>query len=388
MRKITGFTILLFISGIPAVVFALGTENFGDRPIEVSSDWPNGMKKMLDSPGRVYSRWVNGGEYFCYKGDISAFNEVLKKFADINTIRHQLIIDYNCGQTKSFDGKEIGYDWRLDFIGGISRAVKLKEGASEVELSPKLTYCLCREETRLDRLILPENVEMTLSDPNRGSLMDYRLEQAVKWRTAKRKWLEFVKPYLENQRKRLEQTWPAGQELPMGGYVEFQSQRISKYLSNYQIYLIETNLASASKLFAVSADGNVFDLKGDEFNSIDGKGAFRNESFSKFISIQRIKVENTNAAIEIGKFIEELAFAPNRWMFIRHNSNNFKVFKSWIFSSAGTVDDETWLWFTEKQANGWMVSRKYVGPPASIMVPPKWNLICNDKKQIIEIVHY
>jgi hypothetical protein len=73
---------------------------------------------------------------------------------------------------------------------------------------------------------------------------------------------------------------------------------------------------------------------------------------------------------------------------MRHNSRNFKVFKEWVFSRAGTVDDPNWRWFAEKQVNGWIASRSYIGPPASIMAPPKWNLICNDKGQIIEVVHY
>lgn len=388
MCKARHAVLFLCVLGIPVVVFAMATENFGDRPIESSPDWPGGMKAMVESPGLVYSRWVNGGEYFCYKGDTVVFNKALKKFADINAASHLLVIDYNCGQTKSFGGKDIGFDWRLDFTGGISRHVMLEKGATELDLSLKLTYCLCHEETKLDELVLPENVEIAILDPNRSGILDYSLKQAVKWRTAKRKWIVYVNTFLDEQRKKLKITWPAGQELPIGGYVEFQSQLASKYLPDYQIYLIETNIASFSKLFAVSADGNVFDLKGDQFSSASGNSPFKNESFSTFISEQHIKVEDVNAAIEVGRFIEELAFAPNRWMFMRQNSRDFRIFKAWVFSKAGTVDDENWQWFAEKQANGWMVSRKYVGPPACTMMPPKWNLVCDDQRRVVEVVHY
>jgi hypothetical protein len=355
----------------PIVVFALGEENFGDRPIETSREWPGSMKAMVEGPGLVYSRWVNGGEYFCYKGDTATFNNALKKFADINTPRHILIVDANRGQTKSFDGKIINFDWRLDFTGGISRSVMLEKGADKIELEPKLTWCLHYDSMKLDELILPENVEIRVSDPNQNNFLDYNLKQAVKWRTAKLKWVEFVSRLPEKI-----------------SFVEYQSQTVSKFLPDYKIYLIETTLISASKLYAVSADGNVFDLKGSQFSSMSGNGPFKNEPFSNFISKQQIKIEDVNSAIEVGKFIEELAFASDRWMFIRHNSNNFKVFKAWVFSRNGTVDNENWQWFAKKQTNGWMVSREYVGPPASIMNTPKWNLVCDEQGRIIEVVHY
>ena len=371
MCKTKRAILFLCVLSIPVVVYALGTENFGDRPIEPSPDWPNGMKAMVEGPGLVYSRWVNGGEYFCYKGDTAAFNNALKKFADINTPRHLLIIDSNRGQTKSFHGKDISFDWRLDFTGGISRSVMLEKGADKIELEPKLTWCLCYDSMKLDELILPENVEIRISDPNQNNFLDYNLKQAIKWRTAKLKWVKF-----------------AGRLPEKTSYVEYQSQPVFKYLPDYKIYLIETSLIGTSNLFAVSADGNVIELKGDQFGSMDGKGPFRNEPFSNFILKQQIKVEDTNAAIEDGKFIEELAFASNRWMYIRHNSRDFRVFKAWVFSRAGTVDDPNWQWFAQKQANGWIVSRSYIGPPASIMMPPKWNLVCDEQGRIVEVVHY
>jgi hypothetical protein len=370
MQKITGITILLLIMGIPAVVFALGTENFGDRPIEVSSEWPDGMKKMLDGPGLVYSRWVNGGEYFCYKGDISAFNEVLKKFADINTPRHLLIIDSNCGQAVSFHGKVINFDWRFDFCGGISRPALLWMGATEADLIPELSYCLCREKSNLDKLIVPENVEILILDSDRSDFLVYRLKQASKWRTAENKWLEFVDHFPEKL-----------------GYVEFQSQPASKYLPGYQLYLLEINTA-LPKLFAVSVDGNIFDLKGNQFSRVSGNAPFKNELFSNFIAEQQIKVDDINTAVEVVKFIEDIAFASERWKYMRRNSKEFKIFKAWVFSKSGTIDNENWQWLADKQANGWFVSRKYVGPRASIMMLPKWNLICDDQRRIVEVVHY
>lgn len=372
----------LFILNISAIAFALGTENFGDKPIESSPDWPDGLKVMADSPGLVYSRWVNGGEYFCYKGDVNAFNDALKKFADINAPAHRLYIDYGFGKTKSFDGKEIQFDWRLDFTRGVSRDIVLKEGQIDANLYPKLTYYLCRGETKLDNLILPENVEAAISDPNTKIFLDYRFKQALKWRTVRRKWPEFVNPFLEEQRKKLRMTWPAGQKLPIAGYVEFQSRLVSKYLPDYKIYIIEEGTISMPDLFAVSADGNVVDITSQHYAD---KEEFKKEPFSRFIVSQKISISDVNSAIETGKFLQELASAKQRWGYLQQNSNDFRIFKAWVFSGAGTIDDPDWQWYAEKREDGWMVSRRYVGPPACIMAPPRWYLVCDGKGQIVEV---
>jgi hypothetical protein len=382
MCRVRQYTSLLCILSIPVIALAMGTENFGDRPIESSPDWPEGMKAMVEGPGLVYSRWVNGGEYFCYNGDVNAFNDALKKFADINAPAHQLYIDYSFGKTKSFDSKEIQFDWRLDVNGGISRDVLLEKGETEINLSPKLIYYLCRDETKLDNLILPENIEAAILDPNTKNFLDYRFKQALKWRTVRRKWPEFVSPFLKEQRKRLKRTWPAGKELPIAGYVEFQSRLVSKYLPNYKIYIIEKGTISIPDLFAVSADGNVIDITSQHYAD---KEESKKEPFSKFIVSQKISISDVNSATEVGKLLEELASAKQRWGYLQYNSNDFRIFKAWIFSSGGMVDDPHWQWYAEKQENGWMVSRRYVGPPASIIAPPRWNFVCDEKGQIIEV---
>lgn len=381
------FVLGLFTAIFAGSAFGLATENFGDRPIEPSTDWPKGTLVLAESPRRVYSHWVNGGEFFCYRADAAAFNEVLKKFAAIKAPAHQLRIEAGYGEVKSFGGKEIIFNWRLDVTAGIERAGRLEDGETEAELSPKLTYYVGRDAAALGNLILPENIEVVPSDDVRRGPLAWRLKEAIKFRTAKLKWAEFVGPFLEKERNELKRTWPKGRDIPIGGYVEFQSPLVKKYLPDYNIYIIETTLSGMSKLFAVSAQGEVSNLKGYHFTSMDGEGPFRNEMFSDFIRKQQIVVSDSNTAIETGKFIEELVFAPNRWMYLKHNSNDFKVFKTWVFSNEGTVRDPDWQWYAEKYDNGWMVSRRYVGPPASIVMPPRWKLVLDDKDKILEVMH-
>lgn len=383
------FLIILLLSLFVSSTFGLRTENFGGRPIRPSVDWPKGTLAVAESLRHVYSRWCNGGELFCYRGDAATFNEMLKKFAAIKAPAHQLHVETGYGKVESFKGKEITFNWRLDVTAGIVRTAQLEKGATEEELSPQLTYYVGHDAIAFRELILPENVEVVLSDNVRNlSGAEGMFEEALKWRTAKLKWVEFVRPFLEEQRNELKRTWPKEREIPLWGYVEFQSPLVRRYLPNYKIYIIETSLINVSKLFAVSSQGEVYNLKGSSFfSSKDGVEPFKNEMFSDFIRKQQIVASDANTAIEIGQFVEELVFASNRWMHFRYNSNDFKVFRDLLFSKEGTFRDPNWQWYSEKYNDGWIISRRYVGPPASILMPPRWKLVLDDQNKIVDIMH-
>ncbi len=287
------------------------------------------------------------------------------------------------GKVESFHGKEIVFDWRLDII-------RLGKEQTKKDLYPKITCYIGKDGLVFKDIIVPDNIETVVSDEFRNQLGGkWEYEEALKWRIAKRKWGEFIEPYLAKQCNRLKKTWPKGKEIPIGSYVEFQSPLVKKFLPDYKIYIIETNIISVSNLFAVSTEGKVFDLKGGVFSSMSGPtGTFKNEMFSDFIRAQQIVVSDENSAMETGKFIEELVFSPRRWGFIKGNSNNFKIFKTRIFAKSGTVDDPDWKWYSEKCDNGWIVSRRFVGPPTTSTIrPPRWKLILNDKNRIIEVMH-
>jgi len=143
----------------------LGTEEFGDRSIEISCEWYDGIAAVAKSPGRVYSRWVNGGEIFCFKSNTEAFNEVLRKFASISAPVRRLIIRSEIGIQKSFQGKEISFDWKLNVTGGISRSVLInRKGMNAIELYPSITVFLGSGNTKLDELNVPAGVDVIISE--------------------------------------------------------------------------------------------------------------------------------------------------------------------------------------------------------------------------------
>ncbi len=381
------------VVGLMAVVLSgkawgLGTENFGDRPVDPSPEWPEGTLAVAESPGRVYARWVNGAEFFCYRGNSSTFNEFLKGFAAIKAPVHQLHIKAGSGKVTSFKGKEIMLDWRLDVTAGIARAHRLSKGDTEKALSPRLTYYAGGDGFAFENVILPQNIEVVLSDDLRSRPQEVcRFKEALEWRTAKGRWREFVGPFLQNQRDRLEKTWPKGRDLPIGGYVEFQSSLARKYLPDYKIYIIETSVHSISRLFAVSCQGELTDLMPGGFRSTESDGPLRNEMFSGFVGKQQIVIADADTAIDVGKLIEELVFAPGRWMYLKHNSNDFRVFKAWVFSNEGTVRDPYWQWYAQRSDEGWLVSKRPVGPPASSIEPLRWRLVLDDKGRLAEVMH-
>ncbi len=407
------FVVGLFTSIFAGSVFGLGTENFGDRPVKSASDWPEGLLATAQSQGRVYWRWVNGDEFFCYRGGAEAFNEFLKKFSLIKTSAHQLYIEPTyktvktviqpgrddkhfgrfgsyknkkeaLGKIKSFDNKEIIFDWRLDLT-------RLGKYQTKEDLHLKVTCYIGKDGLVFDDIIVPDNIEAIVSNKFTNQSAGRKYKEALKFRIAQRKWEEFVGPFLDEQRNKLEKTWPKGRDIPIRGYVEFQSPLTKKILTDYKIYIIETNIGSIGSipnLFAVSTEGKIFGLKRGSFGSMSGKeGTFKNETFSDFIRTQQIVVSDEKSAMEAGQFIEELVFASDRWNYIRRNTEDFKVFKTWVFDRDVYGNNPDWQRYVEKYEDGWIVSKRYVGPPASTIEPRRWKLVLDEEENIIEVLH-
>ena len=364
--------------------FGLGTEEFGDKPIHPQPDWPEGVEAVIQSPGRIYSRWVNGDEHFYYRGDTAGFNEVLRKFADTKTPIHRLILQKEYGKVKSLDGKSgFRYDWLLRVPSGLYRNQLIREkGKSTNEIYPSIVIP-SGSNISFEGIIVPSGVDVIY--PGNVKDDDYvkgiipQLKNAQAWSKARIKWLEFVEPYLEKVRRKHKD--------PSINYVEVRSVLISKYLPDYKIYIIETNVISFSKLFAVSIIGEILDLKSGSFGSVDPNGPFRNEAFSEFFKEQQIKIADPNTAIEISKLIEEITFAPSRWGYLKLNTNNFSIFKMWVFYNPGTYWLRDWEYYAKKEKNYWIVSRRYIGPPACITAPPRWKLVVDGEERIIEVMH-
>ena len=131
---------ILTICAISSQVWALGTEHFGNAPLNELNyrDW-RGVMPLVNHSGRAYHTWVNGNEHFYYQGDTNALNDALKKFAAIEVDVHEVILRPGPAETRTFDGKQqVRYDWLLHIQGGISRHDE-EQGTNVFDKYPTMT---------------------------------------------------------------------------------------------------------------------------------------------------------------------------------------------------------------------------------------------------------
>lgn len=133
--------VLLVLNLGSANVWALGTEEFGNKPLFEANyvDWP-GIMPVVNCPARVYSNWVNGNEHMYYKGATSILNATLKDFAVVKADERRVVLRPGPGEAHTFDGKKIACNWNLHLLGGIAgHMATLDKGELIWSKSPILT---------------------------------------------------------------------------------------------------------------------------------------------------------------------------------------------------------------------------------------------------------
>lgn len=153
---------------MPAEVFALGTEEFGNEPLQEWLSSP--LAAIANHESRVYHSWVNGAEDFYYKGDVTTLNAFLKQFAEGTTsegttsegqITGEVILRPLPGKTQSFYEKPVEYDWHMEIYGGIAeRMTKEDRGVNIWRPHPTVTIAVA-EAALLASLAIPEGLAVT-----------------------------------------------------------------------------------------------------------------------------------------------------------------------------------------------------------------------------------
>lgn len=108
---------------LPAALYALATESFGNAPVVKQPGWADGVLEVINLKSRVYQRWVNGNESFYFRGGAAELNEAVAKYAAVKADSRQLILVVGDGKTQSFGRGEVAYDWHLHVPSGIYRAM-------------------------------------------------------------------------------------------------------------------------------------------------------------------------------------------------------------------------------------------------------------------------
>src|SRR5262245_16988259 len=129
MRLAAATVVVILLLALPATVFALATETFGNAPQVKQPEWADGVVDVVNLKSRVYSFWVNGNETFFYSGSANELNEALNKYAEVKDDVRRLILLPGAGKTHSFDRKPVPFTWKLHVPSGIYRAVSKEKHA-------------------------------------------------------------------------------------------------------------------------------------------------------------------------------------------------------------------------------------------------------------------
>lgn len=156
------FGCLLILCSLPAPVWALAKEDFGNKLLNAANfkEWP-GIMPVVNDAHRVYHTWMNGNEHCYFRGDTKALNAALKHFAATPEKVHEVILLPGPAESPSIQQeKPIAYNWSLHLVGGIEKAIAKKSPDPWFwDQHPVLTVYV-GDAIRLDQLQIPPGVKV------------------------------------------------------------------------------------------------------------------------------------------------------------------------------------------------------------------------------------
>jgi len=205
------------------------------------------------------------------------------------------------------------------------------------------------------------------------------------WEMAEEEFIQYITPHLERLRKKLNS--------PHIDYMHIKDKLLKKYLPEFRLYVIDSTLASSSRIFFVHQTGKIYDMGHGNWRSTDEKlNNFYLPKISDFIISQKLCVENSADVVDLVKMIELICYSPGFVWFLKRETNNFKIldierlntmFSKWSIHSF--TSDNNWKYIPEKTNEGWSVDIQYVGSPASIAGRPKYHINVDSKNYLSNI---
>jgi hypothetical protein len=113
MHRATILFGLLTAAFIPDRVFALATEQLGNKPIGLSWDFGAKLLEAVNVEERVYWYEVNGNPTFFFKGGPKELNQAIRRFAAIPHDKREIVLLPGPGAIQTFDKKPVTFDWSL-----------------------------------------------------------------------------------------------------------------------------------------------------------------------------------------------------------------------------------------------------------------------------------
>ena len=161
----------------------------------------------------------------------------------------------------------------------------------------------------------------------------------------------------------------------------FASALLRKYLPGYRVYVrMADSYGKETRIFLATRDGAVTPLPDAQWRKRDDEPFWRSPVISEFLRKRQIKVRNGEEAVELARLFEELEAAANYVAFLKINTKDFTVFDS-QFIEQQFGPRVHWQYTPEPRGGeGWTVTVKYVGPPASIRQPPVYEIDLDEQQ--------
>jgi 3-oxoacyl-ACP reductase-like protein len=199
---------------------------------------------------------------------------------------------------------------------------------------------------------------------------------AKEWADAERKFVEFITPVLKEARARLNDAHIQ--------WAQVKNDLLRKYLPNVRLYIRDGAYTGETKIWILTRDGQILDLGDGTWTGVGGDQWHAVEKVTAFVKSRKIKVENPEQAVEVTKLVEAIASSPNFVGMLRLNTKDYTVFDErflrWLYASP-----DNWKYTAKEKGTGWEVKVEYVGPPASIMQPPTYDLVLDEQKQFTDL---
>jgi hypothetical protein len=129
---LSGLLAALLAGSAPARLHGMGSEALGNEPVGAQPEWSPGVLEVANLKSRVYTRWINGNESFFFQGDERALAETLSRFAAVEAPVREVILLPGHGETRTFEGMPVSFDWELDVPSGIYLHQARSEKGTEV----------------------------------------------------------------------------------------------------------------------------------------------------------------------------------------------------------------------------------------------------------------
>lgn len=110
----------LFLAFVPAMVFGLAMEQFGNKPIQGGLGESPNLLKAVNVEARVYWFEVNGNPWYFFKGGPKELNQAIRDFLALPDEKKEILLLHGPGVRSSLTReKKVEYDWSIHVPMGL-----------------------------------------------------------------------------------------------------------------------------------------------------------------------------------------------------------------------------------------------------------------------------